>query len=247
MTTRHALLACCLGCLLALAACADKSPEPARQLPVSPLSSLETGDAVRTLDPLEALDLCKADCDKRLSEATQAREEALLALTAEKDAELAKLRDELAAAHDKLNQSEAKARKSRGELEGIVNRLVPADYRTRVKDLQALQKALGKYQQKFGEYPLSPQWGGLYSLWGPSSEDWVPGLAPGYIPVLPRDPRQSSNPEEQYIYRSDGTEYKLLAHKPGDCQTAKVLNPELIDPVRDCDALGIWTPGARDW
>lgn len=247
MPIRPVFLVCSLAGFLALAACADKSPQPANTEIATPLSPQETGDTVRALDPLEALDLCKADCEKRLTEADQARESALLTLAAEKDAEAAKLREDLAAANAKLSRVEDQAKKSQGELEQTIGRLVPADYRTRVKDLQALKKALQKYHQKVGSYPVSSQWSGMRSLWGPSTENWVPGLAPGYIPSLPRDPRRNDNPEEQYIYRSDGTNYKLLAHKPGNCTIARALNPEFIDPVRGCDAMGIWTPGAQDW
>ncbi|MFA6492944.1 MAG: hypothetical protein WCV58_02310, partial [Patescibacteria group bacterium] len=39
---------------------------------------------------------------------------------------------------------------------------------------------------------------------------WIPGLAPEFISVLPRDPKETSN--KCYLYRSNGTDYTLLAY-----------------------------------
>lgn len=96
----------------------------------------------------------------------------------------------------------------------------------RISDLLQLETALEMYYNDFGQYPIS-------ALNGFSSEpgdgnsnnagNWIPGLAPTYIPTLPRDPRGGTghpNPpcisgtwKESYIYISrDGNSYKLLAH-----------------------------------
>lgn len=54
------------------------------------------------------------------------------------------------------------------------------------------------------------------------------------------------------VYRSDGTDFKLIAQRTGDCSVIKATNPELIDPKRqygpgDCIAYGYWTNGAETW
>jgi hypothetical protein len=54
-------------------------------------------------------------------------------------------------------------------------------------------------------------------------------------------------PTEQYLYRSDGRDYKLVSHRPARCEIIRRMKPVLIDPVRGCNAVGYWTKGAADW
>jgi len=68
-----------------------------------------------------------------------------------------------------------------------------------------------------------------------------------YISVLPRDPRNHTVCGEQYIYNSNGTDYKLIAHQPEECLVVKAKYPNLLDPMRDCWAYGYWTEGAKNW
>lgn len=54
------------------------------------------------------------------------------------------------------------------------------------------------------------------------------------------------------VYRSNGTDFKLIAQRTGDCSVIKATKPELIDPKReygpgDCIAYGYWTDGAETW
>jgi hypothetical protein len=76
-------------------------------------------------------------------------------------------------------------------------------------------------------------------------------MAPTYLATIPRDPRQDENPYNQYIYKSNGEEYKLLALVPEDCQYTIKHYPKLSDPPRNvynqCYAYGYWTPGAELW
>jgi hypothetical protein len=87
---------------------------------------------------------------------------------------------------------------------------------------------------------------------------WIPNLAPTYIGTLPHDPNsgkvnpssalaycRTSGPGNCYIYRSDGIDYKLLAHCVPE-GTLSAADP-LIDPQRATYAYGIFTPGARAW
>ncbi len=117
----------------------------------------------------------------------------------------------------------------------------------RMKDLTMLRAWLEAYLQDHDEYPVSDGWSGLHSTWGYSGPDWIPGLTPDYVKELPRDPREDSNPEHQYLYKSDGEDYKIIAHRPDDFDVVTQEYPELIDPVRPEYAYGFWTSNAEKW
>jgi hypothetical protein len=72
-------------------------------------------------------------------------------------------------------------------------------------------------------------------------------LVPEYLEQLPRDPRGNDVPDQQYLYRSDGKDYKLISHSPEDYTFVRASRPELIDPVREGWAYGFWTEGAVGW
>ncbi|RME29571.1 prepilin-type N-terminal cleavage/methylation domain-containing protein [Candidatus Parcubacteria bacterium] len=118
-------------------------------------------------------------------------------------------------------------------------------------DLKELQKALEMYYADHRSYPSSQggagSWDGLYSCWGDSTPNWIPGLAPTYIARLPRSPNNSTGCGQNYIYNSNGNDYKLIWHQPENCEDVKRQYPSFIDPIRDCWAYGVWTPGARNW
>ncbi len=117
-----------------------------------------------------------------------------------------------------------------GILVGATMRMVGAELAVardtrRKADLKKLQTALGVYYAKYGSYPSTggsyyfsePNCGGAYT---DNGGNWIPGLAPRYIPKLPRDPNggPSSQPApcdsycKSYFYTSDGKDYKLMAH-----------------------------------
>lgn len=122
----------------------------------------------------------------------------------------------------------------------------------RVVDLSKLVIALEKYKRDNREYPISSdfgeQWNRLYSeSGGQANENWIIGLVPAYLEVLPRDPRLDNVYQHQYMYKSNGAHYKLLAPLPDDCSLIKSSNRKLIDFRRGCDAYGFWTHGAMKW
>ena len=120
-------------------------------------------------------------------------------------------------------------------------------YPKRLKDLKHINTALTAYHKKYGTYPKSKGYDGFLTKWGESSEEWIKGLIPTYIHSLPRDPRKNHDNTQQYLYKSNGKDFKLISHYPEDCKTVKSEHPELIDPKRDCWAYGYWTEGAKDW
>ncbi len=118
----------------------------------------------------------------------------------------------------------------------------------RVADLSQLQKALELYYDSNNAYPNSGgNWDGIYTCWGDASETWIAGIVPTYMSKLPRDPRNHTNCGEQYIYNSNGADYKLIAHNPEDITNVIAKYPNIIDPTRPTWAFGNWSPGASAW
>lgn len=120
-------------------------------------------------------------------------------------------------------------------------------FEKRYEDLTIIKKTLERYYLENGKYPVSTGYDGLYTKWGYEGKKWINGLIPNYIESLPRDPRNTSDASKQYLYKSNGKEYKLIAHNPEDCTTVKAKHPKLIDPKRDCWAYGFWTKDAKNW
>lgn len=117
-----------------------------------------------------------------------------------------------------------------------------------IVDVLALKEALQKYYNDNRSYPKSS--GGFDAILvsdGQSKEDWIPGLAPRYIKSLPIDPRKSKDSGEQYMYKSDGRDFKLIAHNPLGINEVVSNHPELVDPVRPSWAFGAWSEGGKNW
>ena len=117
-----------------------------------------------------------------------------------------------------------------------------------IQDLHSLRTALELYAtSNNGNYPVSTGgagvWDGLYTCWGDSTPDWIAGLAPTYIASLPRSPNNSTACNNNYIYRSDGVDFKIIWHDPEACTTVQSRYPNLVDPGRTCWAYGFWTAG----
>lgn len=121
----------------------------------------------------------------------------------------------------------------------------------RIKDLTLIAFALERYKQDFHQYPISSNNGknfdGLFGMEDPSDINWIKGLTPKYIEKLPADPRNLKKLQGQYLYKSDGANYKLLASSPDDCEYIKTHYTNLFQAKRDCWAYGYWTTGASNW
>lgn len=120
----------------------------------------------------------------------------------------------------------------------------------RVSDLIVVLKALEQYKIDHRSYPISSGfgagWDGVYSKYGESKELWIEGLVPDYLRYLPKAP-ESDVLVSQYLYRSNGAHFKLVALYPKDCNEIKSILPDLIDPKRDCYSYGFWTKRAESW
>lgn len=128
-------------------------------------------------------------------------------------------------------------------------------------DLKNVETALaGYFNDNAGYVSSGGAWRGgtAYDYWGPvcdydGANGYVPNLAPTYIKRLPEDPTVGkANPmvggsiNNGYIYYSDGTNYKFLAHcgpesHYGDNSWA------YYDPIRPTWAWAIYSPGGRNW
>ena len=119
----------------------------------------------------------------------------------------------------------------------------------RAADLKSVQAALLAYREANKAYPTTnDQWQGdapAYGGFGYAGVGYIPGLVPDFLPALPRDP-DPDNPQGDagYVYRSDGVDYKFMAHK-----TPLSYPPDspFLDPARPNDAWQVSTPGAYLW
>ena len=117
--------------------------------------------------------------------------------------------------------------------------------RKRVGDLVTLNDALQAYHKKHGAFPVAAGLGGLPDR----GAAWIPGLAPEFIAELPRDPSMSADKDgPQYVYVSDGKDYKLLAQNVSlvggtNVEVLGVKIDRSRKPTMECAAFGFWTPG----
>lgn len=112
--------------------------------------------------------------------------------------------------------------------------------RKRVQDLVTINDALKAYRAKNGQFPTAAVLGGLNER----GANWIPGLAPDFLKEVPRDPMHGST--TQYVYVSDGANYKLLAAGVSlvGSPNVEVLGIK-VDPTRnptaESAAFGFWT------
>lgn len=91
----------------------------------------------------------------------------------------------------------------------------------RAQDIIQLRTALELYKTDHGTYPSTGSLNNVYfeegcignppSVGDLKTSNWIPGLAPAYIPVLPQDPRPGQM--ACYMYSSNGTDYLLSSWK----------------------------------
>lgn len=119
-------------------------------------------------------------------------------------------------------------------------------------DLLTINKAIQMYYAENGSYPdNSNTWRG-YRAYGAHGQDFVPGIQNIYVSTVPSPSALSSTSD--YLYRSTGTNYKLIAHNNNVadgfqvlCPQAVQMNPSMADPSRNCWAWGYFTSGAASF
>ncbi len=119
----------------------------------------------------------------------------------------------------------------------------------RVADLVSINTALQQYHTTNGAYPVSNGAQGYVSAFGGSlGANWIPELGV----ALPRDPSGSeAGNEAQYLYISNGADYKLIAHATDDCSSAVETSGVRVDARRAegdvCWGYGFWSPGGESF
>lgn len=122
---------------------------------------------------------------------------------------------------------------------GIQNRTLISRSLT---DLQAVNKAIQLYHSQYGTYPTTA---GTIRNSNDNPTDYVPSLVPDVVASIPVSYVGTTGNTGAYLYRSNGTDYKLIAHSgkyTEVCTTVKMSYPERIDPARDCWGYGYWSP-----
>ena len=124
---------------------------------------------------------------------------------------------------------------------GYTEKLLP-DLTKNFSELERINTALQEYFKKYQHYPQSEGFQGVQSQWGASKgEIWIDGLVPEFIDSLPQ-----GNGKE-FLYCSDGLDYKLLVHLPENFYFISKIYPDRVDPMRNSYAAGFWTKNATQW
>jgi type II secretion system protein G len=124
---------------------------------------------------------------------------------------------------------------------------------SRKASLKQLQLALELYFHSNNSYPSTDgSWWGMSKNGGSRTTSganaYIPGITPTYISVLPADPSGQTSGWSGYLYRSDGTNYKLLSHYIGPESFPSVGEP-FYDPVRPTWAWMVCSgePACSSW
>lgn len=128
---------------------------------------------------------------------------------------------------------------------GALSSATTGNFDRRLGDLQRVGNALAAYKQQHGRYPLQGEKNLVIGLDPAASE--FSKLVPSLLAQLPRDPRLLADPNRQYLYFSNGTDFKFITHGPEDMGFVQKKMPTLVDPRRPQHAYGIWTAGAVTW
>jgi prepilin-type N-terminal cleavage/methylation domain-containing protein len=133
----------------------------------------------------------------------------------------------------------------------------------RRSNLMQVAKALELYYSANDSYPTtSGVWLGNCSDYASRADTgatgWIPNLAPTYIGTLPHDPNsgkanagsplaycRTSGAGNCYLYNSNGTDYKALAH----CTPEGTLSSSdpYVDSVRSAYSFAVYSVNAKTW
>jgi len=122
----------------------------------------------------------------------------------------------------------------------------------RVAEMFDIANALAAYHLEHGCYPTrtgTPCGTPQYALFNNGDVEPRPvvGDVPGLFPMYMARPNKMRVhfSEPNYLYFSDGVDYKLVYAHASDVPYARQSHPSLIDPKNL--GYGVWTSGARDW
>lgn len=122
-----------------------------------------------------------------------------------------------------------------------------AKYAREQSDMSSLNSLIQMYYATNGQYPNT---NGSFVGWSQAA-NFIPGIVPTLAPSIPQMPSDPAT-ENSYLYRSNGTDYKLIrfSSSPG-LPAPERTNNALADPIRNpsnpSGAWGYWTSGAASW
>lgn len=123
-----------------------------------------------------------------------------------------------------------------------------ADFSKAQSDIRNLDGLVKQYYALNGSYPNTS---GSWRYQSSMGNNFIPGLVPDHASSLPQD--KVNNGQYSYVYRSDGTDYKILRHTLSEANggtglpTIERTNNPRYDAVRSTHAWGYWTSGAASW
>jgi len=131
-------------------------------------------------------------------------------------------------------------------------RMKARDTRRRA-DLKQMQLAVEMHYDDNGFYPSTGgSWWGQCSTYGShtatcNANTFIPNICPAYMSSVPKDPKADTSGSDCYLYRSNGTDYMILAHL-----TVESFDPDVgPDPMdRPCcnqQSIAVYSSGARNW
>lgn len=137
--------------------------------------------------------------------------------------------------------------------------------KVRMSDLKSLQLAVELYKAQYGQYPAQgcgtagTQFAGpgpMTVTWASSCEEYISGLAPQFVPSLPKDPSQENVSNTGYFYATDATRqsYKIMAALSVESKLITAFSDEFSRFPRDCGFGGpqptvyaVYSAGAECW
>jgi len=113
----------------------------------------------------------------------------------------------------------------------------------RQADLRVMSTAIELYKNKYGRYPEGCNGPGVWSGTAPdyscsSGNQYIQGIAPEFIPRLPRDPKRNGD-NSGYVYatNADGTVYILKVRRTVESETV-----DYNHAFKSCDADNTASP-----
>lgn len=115
-----------------------------------------------------------------------------------------------------------------------------------IADLSAINDGVKIYQAKKGSYPISPGSTWIYSC---NNFAGFSGVVGEYIDTVPQAPcTAGSSTNDSWVYRSNGTDYKLIHVNPSTAAVKDQVPAELRDTRYAASGTwGFWSSGASGW
>ena len=127
--------------------------------------------------------------------------------------------------------------------------------RRRLRFARALLKQLEVYRSRAGAYPVRSSFSRLVGSDRAAIGQWFPELDEAARGQVPSRIDNNDNGIGQWLYRSNGQDFKLIYFEPSEREQQTILrkfrhlaDPERTNPnVHRVGAYGLWSRGAQGW